>query len=128
MKINYNELIHSDIAVKNGIDNTPNDDVEKNIIQLCEWLNNKVAPHYSGPVWVNSGYRCNELNKEVGGAVTSHHLSGYAADLTCSDVKGLRDIIKDNYMGEIDQLIYYKKKNFIHISIHPKKRGEYFEK
>lgn len=128
MKINYNELIHSDIAVKNGIDNTPDEDVKENINLLMKWLNDKVAPHYAGPVRVNSGYRCLELNKEVGGASTSHHLTGFACDLRCADVKGLRDIIKDNYMGEIDQLIYYPKRGFVHISIHPKKRGEYFEK
>lgn len=128
MKITYKELIHSDTAVTKGINNTPTEDIENNIIELCEWLNEKIAPHYAGPVRVNSGYRCIELNKEVGGASISHHLTGYACDLTCSDVRGLRDIIKNNYMSDIDQLIYYPKKNFIHISVHPRKRGEYLTK
>lgn len=128
MKITYKELIHSDVAVTKGINNTPDEEIEKNINELCDWLNDKVAPHYAGPVRVNSGYRCTELNKEVGGAITSHHLTGYACDLTCSDIQQLRDIIKDNFMSDIDQLIYYPRKNFIHISVHPKKRGEYFEK
>lgn len=36
---------------------------------------------WDGPVMVNSGYRCERHNREVGGAPQSRHLLGCAADV-----------------------------------------------
>ncbi|MBC7489402.1 MAG: hypothetical protein H7240_04810 [Glaciimonas sp.] len=33
---------------------------------------------------ISSGYRCVALNKKVGGAANSAHLSGLAVDFTCA--------------------------------------------
>lgn len=42
------------------------------------------ARDYAGIVFVvNSGFRCEQKNKEIGGAPTSSHLRGYAADIKC---------------------------------------------
>lgn len=79
------------------------------------------------PVICNSGYRSNEVNKAVGGSNTSSHMKGYAADLTCKDVNLLVQHLK-KYMAYIDQLIYYRKKNFVHLSLHPNNRQQCFEK
>lgn len=35
------------------------------------------------PLKVNSGYRCNEHNKNIGGAINSIHTKGEAADVDC---------------------------------------------
>ena len=37
---------------------------------------------WGGPIQVNSGWRCPKHNKEVGGAQSSRHLIGCAADIT----------------------------------------------
>jgi uncharacterized protein YcbK (DUF882 family) len=37
------------------------------------------------PIVITSGYRCPKHNAEVGGAKTSAHMSGYAADIQVSD-------------------------------------------
>ena len=64
------------------------------------------------PITVNSGYRCKEHNVKVGGAVGSQHLRGEAADITCNDVRRLKEIIIEN--GKFDQLIDYG--TFLHVS------------
>ena len=40
---------------------------------------------WGGPIRVNSGFRCEARNKEVGGAKTSRHLIGCAADIAPVD-------------------------------------------
>ena len=40
---------------------------------------------YGKPIVVNSGYRCPALNKAVGGATPSQHMSGQAADIDAGD-------------------------------------------
>ena len=64
---------------------------------------------------VNSGYRCEKHNKEVGGVKNSQHLKGEAADVTCSDLPRLKQLIIEN--GRFDQLIDYG--TFLHVSYKP---------
>lgn len=70
------------------------------------------------PVFVNSGYRCEKHNAEVGGVKNSQHMKGEAADIHCEDNCRLAEIIEQN--GRYDQLIYYLNKDgsirFIHVS------------
>lgn len=56
------------------------------------------------PIRVTSGFRSVTTNRLVGGAKTSQHLKGEAADLQCDNNQELFDLIKD-YL-EFDQLIY----------------------
>jgi uncharacterized protein YcbK (DUF882 family) len=49
----------------------------------------KVRDRLGKPIIVTSGTRCNAHNREVGGADTSAHLSGLAADITCEDMYSL---------------------------------------
>ena len=60
---------------------------------------------------VNSGYRCERTNKAVNGTVRSQHLTGNAADVTCSDLEKMWDILKK---CDVDQCIRYE--TFIHVS------------
>lgn len=52
---------------------------------LVQWLQ-KLRDHFGVSVNVNSGYRCSTHNAAVGGASTSHHMRGQAADIR---VKGV---------------------------------------
>jgi len=122
----YNELLKSVTATAKGISNIPNAEQKQNLQRLVEILN-LIGKEVDYPVIVISGFRSPELNKIVGGSSNSHHLLGYAADLSCENVEGLRDIIVEKYMVYIDQIIYYSKRNFLHISIHPSNRRMYFE-
>lgn len=54
------------------------------IIRNIEMLNaalNELRERYGEPIVINSGYRCEEVNKAVGGVKDSHHLRGLAADV-----------------------------------------------
>lgn len=123
--LTFNDFITSSTAKAKKIDNTPTDiAIINNIHKTLQFLNNL---DWSEDISINSGYRCKELNKAVGGVETSHHLTGFAADITSSNLTGLLALLKGK-INEIDQLIYYKKRNFIHISIHPRNRKQYLVK
>lgn len=74
------EMLKSETAEKNKIQNTPSVEVEQNIKELLEVLDD-LREFYGIPIRISSGFRCTELNKLVGGSPTSAHVIGYAADL-----------------------------------------------
>lgn len=53
--------------------------------KLVDYLQ-EIRNHFNKPVIINSGYRCYKHNKAVGGAITSKHMEGEAADIV---VKGI---------------------------------------
>lgn len=80
------ELIVSDTAVRLGIPNTPGGVELTNIRNVLAPGLEKVRAILGKPVLVSSGYRSPALNKAVGGAKTSQHLDGLAADFRCPGV------------------------------------------
>ena len=73
-------MVRSDTANKLGIDNTPNEEIKKNLNELIDFLN-PLREKWGSAIRINSGYRCTALNTAVGGSKTSMHQKGYAADL-----------------------------------------------
>jgi len=74
------ELTKSQTGERRGIDNVPGAAALDSLKVLCERVLEPVREHF-GPVHINSGYRGPELNKAVGGAGTSQHCLGQAADI-----------------------------------------------
>jgi len=110
------ELTNSEIAERNNLDNTPNEQAKANLVRLARFLE-EVRRIVSRPVMVNSAYRSPEVNAKLGSKSTSQHCIGCAADikvagLTPDDVVKL--IIKSNI--EYDQLIR-EFDSWVHISI-----------
>jgi uncharacterized protein YcbK (DUF882 family) len=68
--------------------NIPSHEVIYNLQNLCKWLE-VLRERYGGPILINSGYRSPQLNKKVGGASTSNHLTGCAADIRVTGVEQL---------------------------------------
>jgi hypothetical protein len=100
------ELCFSSTANKMKINNyTTDNNIVSKLKLLCEHILQPVREHYGKPVVVNSGYRCPSLNKAVGGAKTSQHLTGEACDFEIMGLSNyeLANWIKDNL--EFDQLI-----------------------
>jgi len=110
------ELTHSEIAERQGLDNTPNDDVKANLTRLARFLE-EVRRVLGRPIMVNSAYRSPQVNTAVGSKPTSQHCNGCAADIK---VPGLtpdnivKEILKTNL--EYDQLIR-EFDSWVHISI-----------
>ena len=76
------ELTHSDTAVSLGIDNTPTPSAVPLMVELIDRVLDPIREHWGLPIRVTSGYRCPELNEEVGGVEESWHMDGCAADIT----------------------------------------------
>ena len=75
----------------------------------------------SPSIIINSGYRCPELNKVLGGSSSSAHLLGYAADVVPSNGKMnlfqpfIIEWLKDR---QYDQLIIEKPRNGVASWLH----------
>ncbi|MEM4177886.1 MAG: D-Ala-D-Ala carboxypeptidase family metallohydrolase [Nitrososphaeria archaeon] len=114
------EFIKSPTALRLGINNYPTEKEVKNIKRLCEKVLQPVRDHFDRPVVITSGYRSPMLNRHVGGAPNSQHITGEAADFYIPGVDNLKvaNWIKDNLI--FDQLIleYYQGGNsgWIHVS------------
>lgn len=81
------ELTRSTTAQARKIDNTPPQEVVNNLTNLIDKILDPLREAYSSPIRVNSGYRSVALNKAVGGASSSQHLSGNAADISAGSRK-----------------------------------------
>lgn len=118
------ELCYSTVAEEKGINNTPQEgDIIKNIEELIVFLDD-IRENWGSAIKVNSGYRCPQLNKAVGGSTTSVHMIGLAADLT--PVNGLIDeffeFVKNYLLSNnipFDQIIdeHSGKKHWVHIGL-----------
>ena len=119
------ELTKSETATKKGIDNTPNAEQIKNMETLIKNLLDPIREQWGAAIYVTSGFRSIALNKAVGGVPNSHHLGGYAADLTVKSQAGnkaLFDMIRRSKL-KWTQLISEKTTSqgcgWVHISYVP---------
>ena len=119
------ELTKSETATKKGIDNTPNAAQVKNLEALIDNLLDPIREQWGAAIYVTSGFRSVALNKAVGGVANSHHLGGYAADLTVKSQAGnkaLFDMIRRSKL-KWTQLISEKTTaqgcGWVHISYVP---------
>lgn len=113
-----NELTRSNTAERLGIDNTPNSYQRANMEKLIKNLLDPIREMWGSPIIVNSGFRSVKLNEAVGGAKSSEHMSGCAADLTVGSKesnKKLFDMIRNSSL-EFRQLIDEKQYSWIHVS------------
>lgn len=75
------ELCKSDTADAKGIDNRLPKELLPNVQRLIAEVLAPLREWYGKPIYINSGYRCEALNKAVGGVENSYHLTGCAADI-----------------------------------------------
>lgn len=76
------EFTCSQIAVRNCIDNTPNEEQIENLRELCVYVLEPLRKYLKARCRVSSGYRAPQVNKLAGGSPTSDHQDGKAADVT----------------------------------------------
>lgn len=124
MKLSENftleELISSATARIRKIDNSPDNQQLKNLKLLAVNILQPIRIKYGKPIIVTSGLRSNSLNKAVGGAPTSQHIKGEAADIICENNKELWDLICGMILrGElkVGQLIDENNLSWIHVSL-----------
>ena len=79
--VSYKEGVHSNTAIRRGIDNTPNDEQLDNMEIIAEEIFEPLRTYVGGPIKINSFFRCPELNKAIGGSSKSQHCKGQAMDI-----------------------------------------------
>ena len=116
------ELSQSDTADEMGIPNHPNTMQKMNMEKLIVNVLDPIRSMYGKPIYVNSGFRSESLNRWIGGAKNSQHMEGKAADITAgnpTENKKVWDTIMFLFQeGDIDfdQLIDESNLSWIHIS------------
>ena len=122
MHFTIEEMYASATAKAKGIDNKPNVQQMINLVYLCAYILEPLRVAMNEHIKIGSGFRCQKLNKAVGGVYNSQHMKGQAADL-CIDgdiEKGRRwfNYIKDHL--PFDQLIWEKNPKtgsyWVHVS------------
>lgn len=103
------EFLASDTARAMGIDNFPTWDIVDNLNALAFTMEQVRELLDGAPIAISSGFRCKELNYEVGGVADSAHLTGLACDFTAPSFGGVQAIIAvlrpHLIMLAVDQLI-----------------------
>jgi hypothetical protein len=77
------EMLYSDTAIAQGIDNTPDAQSMQNLSRVAQVMEQVRYLLDNNSITISSGYRCPELNAAIGGAAASAHLYGLACDFTC---------------------------------------------
>jgi uncharacterized protein YcbK (DUF882 family) len=121
-----------------GIDNTPPHGAVVNLKNLCEnWLEDlrysynllyclQPGEDYESsknvePIIINSGFRSEAVNKAVGGAKESNHLTGCAVDIKCF---GIEQAIR--YAAILLDIADGKKQEFDELLIERSPKGSYW--
>lgn len=129
------EFYKSSTAKKMNIDNTPNEQEMDNILELMgimDKIRGKWTEYckenylYHPQIIINSGYRCDALNKAVKGSKTSQHKDGSACDFEAKNGqnKALFEVVLnmiDSGEIKVSQLIWEEGENnpkWIHLGLH----------
>ncbi len=135
MKLSEHFTLGELTKTNTGIDNVPNEEQVNNLKRLCSWLERlrKKWNDYYGegddPLIINSAFRSVAVNRKVGGATNSNHLSGCAADIRCVGVEqALRYAtllldISDVDKEEFDELLIERSRRggyWIHFAVRAK--------
>lgn len=113
------ELTISEVAARNGLDNTPDVTEREHLYWLCNAILEPLRDRVRAPIVVTSGYRSEEVNRWVGGAKNSDHQHGNAADIICPGLaqRELFDLVR------FSELPFYQCIDefgaWVHVSFHP---------
>ena len=121
------EFTKSSTADRLKIDNTRmTEDQKINIANLITNVLQPVREKVGFAMTITSGFRCDKLNKAVGGVSNSQHKAerGAAADIQCFtnkqfDVKKTRQVFDELAQMDVDQLLYERDSKgsiWIHVS------------
>ena len=121
------EFTKSQIAARNGINNTPHSGDVKNLENLCyEILEPCRAKFDEKPVIITSGFRSLEVNRKLGSSDSSQHTKGQACDFEIAGIPNIKVAYWLQANCDYDQLIleFYKpddgQAGWIHVSYNEK--------
>lgn len=112
------ELTKSSTAKRLKIDNTPNAEILKNLQYGVDKVLDPLRRIIQKPIIITSGYRCEKLNKAVGGVSNSWHQQGNAADIHIADEENAREIYEIlKTLPSVDTILFEHSSNsqWIHV-------------
>jgi hypothetical protein len=119
------ELIRSESAKRNGINNIPTPEHIENLKALAENIFEPIRTEFRVPIYISSAYRSAALNKLIGGVKNSQHNFGEAIDI---DMDGHTHSVTNKDIFDFiiaklpfDQVINEFNYSWIHVSY--KKNG-----
>lgn len=119
LNFSISELIHSDTAIRNNINNMPDIKSIDNMLELIVYCLQPIRDKLKKPMIITSGFRNQQVNKLVGGVANSQHTTGQAVDFYVNGmtVQQIIDFIKKSGI-KYTQLIEEHTKNtsWVHIS------------
>lgn len=108
------EFTNSSTAKRLKIDNSPNDEVVRNIQYGVQMVLDPLRRILQTPITITSGYRCQELNKAVGGVANSWHTKGNAADIRVKDEEEAKTIFQVlKTLPSVDTVLFEHSKTSI---------------
>ena len=133
MKLSEHMTLAELTKTNTGIENVPNEAQVENLKRVCRWLErlrrrwNDLYGEGDDPIVINSGFRSAAVNKAVGGAPTSNHLTGCAVDIR---VAGLEQLLRyavilldisDESGEDFDELLLERKGAvmWLHFAVRP---------
>ena len=114
-------------SAKTADGNIPSHVHIENLRRLCGWLEmlrdewNRRYGEGNDPIIINSGYRSEAVNKAVGGAKGSNHLTGCAADIR---VAGMEQALR--YAVILLDISDESKEDFDELLLERSPRGSYW--
>lgn len=117
------ELSRSVEAAHLKIRNIPGTTEQARLKTLVENVLDPAREKFGKPIKVNSGYRSYKLNKQIGGAITSQHLRGEAADITAGSKDENRKLFEILRTLDFDQLINEHDFAWVHVSYKDKAKN-----
>lgn len=118
----YEEMTHSEYAVRHGLTNHPDKSALVNLHMLADRME-RVREILRQPILISSAYRSPAVNTGIGGSKTSAHMQGLAVDFTspqyASAMGVFNALIKHVDALNIDQLImeYPQRGGWVHLGI-----------
>lgn len=115
--ITYEEATRSQTAIRKGIINAPNQFELKNMELVAKACFEPLRAWYGKPLKISSFFRCDALNKEIGGSKTSQHVQGKAIDIDTGSREENEKIFEyAKHNLKYDQLINEYNFSWVHIS------------